>query len=71
MANLNQITELVKINLPSGLNTDFNSRERHLNVEIQKLIDSYNNRGYTVVEKNPINKTATHATVKFVVQKLI
>jgi hypothetical protein len=67
------ITEshLVKINLPNQQNSTFNSREKHMNVEIQKCIDSYNKRGYMVVEKNAINKTATHATIKFVVQKLI
>lgn len=71
MANLNQITELVKIDIPTGINVSFNDRERTLNVEIQKIIDSYNKDGYTVVEKNPVNKTSSHATVKFVIQKLI
>ena len=71
MANLNQITELVKIDIPTGINVSFNDRERTLNVEIQKIIDSYNKSGYTVVEKNPVNKTSSHATVKFVIQKLI
>jgi hypothetical protein len=71
MANLNQITELVKIDIPTGINVSFNDRERSLNVEIQRLIDLYNEDGYTVVEKTPVNKTSTHATVKFVIQKLI
>lgn len=64
-------TQLVKINYPNDRNSTFNSREKHLNVEIQKCIDEYNQRGCMVVERNVINKTSTHATVKFVVQKLI
>lgn len=64
-------THLVKIKLPVGKDITFNKREKHMNVEIQKCIDNYNQRGYMVVEKTPSNKTSTHATVKFVVQKLI
>jgi hypothetical protein len=64
-------THLLKINIPNKQDSTFNSREKHMNVEIQKAIDSYNKRGYMVVEQSAINKTATHATIKFVVQKLI
>jgi hypothetical protein len=64
-------TDLVKINLPTGPNITFNLREKHMNVEIQKCIDAYNKNGYMVVEKNPVNKTSTHATVKFVIQKIV
>ena len=64
-------TQLVKINYPNNKNSTFNTREKHLNVEIQKCIDGYNQRGCMVIERNVINKTATHATVKFVIQKLI
>ena len=62
--------QLIKIDLPNGLNVSFNERERHISVEIQKIIDSYNQRGFTVVGKDIVNKTSTHATVNFVVQKL-
>ena len=65
------ITETVKITLPNNLNSTFNSRERHLNVEIQKVIDSYNKKGYTVVDHEAIHKTGTHATVKFNIQNMI
>ena len=64
-------SELVKITLPQGPEVTFNSRERKINTEIQKLIDSYNKRGFTVVERDIIHKTNTHATVKFILQKLI
>ena len=63
--------ELIKIALPNALNTTFNQRERHLNVEIQKLIDSYNQRGFTVVERETVTKSSSHATVRFVIQKLM
>lgn len=64
-------THLVKIKIPNNANSTFNTREKHLNIEIQKCIDSYNNRGIMVIEKNIINKTAEHANVKFTTQKLI
>lgn len=64
-------TQIVKIKLPVGKDTTFNGREKHMNVEIQRCIDSYNNMGYMVIEKTPVNKTSTHATVKFVIQKLL
>lgn len=64
-------THLIRIDYPRGINVTFNTREKHMNVEIQKHIDSFANRGYTVIEKTPITKTSTHATVKFVVQKLV
>jgi hypothetical protein len=63
-------TQLVKINYPNDINSTFNTREKHLNVEIQRCIDSYSQNGCMVVERNVINKTSTHATVKFVIQKL-
>lgn len=64
-------TQLVKIPLPTGLNSTFNSREKQMNTEIQKRIDLYNQQGYMVIEKTAVNKSSTHATIKFVVQKLI
>lgn len=64
------ITETVKIPLQNNLNTTFNSRERTINTEIQKLIDSYAQRGFTVVNREIITKTSTHATVKFTVQQM-
>jgi hypothetical protein len=63
--------QLVKIQLPTGLNSSFNSREKQMNTEIQKRIDLYNQQGYMVIEKTVINKSSNHATIKFVVQKLI
>jgi hypothetical protein len=62
---------LIKINIPEKLNSNFNFREKHINIEIQKNIDSYNDKGYMVVEKSILNKTSTHATVRFMVQKLV
>jgi predicted GNAT superfamily acetyltransferase len=64
-------TEVVRVNLPNDLNTTFNSRERTLNVEIQKVIDAYNKKGFTVVDREIVHKSATHASVKFIIQKLI
>jgi hypothetical protein len=61
---------LIRIDYPKGPNVTFNTREKHMNVEIQKQIDTFANKGFTVIEKTPITKTSTHATVKFVVQKI-
>jgi hypothetical protein len=65
------ITENVKIPLDSGPNATFNSRERKINVEVQKLIDSYNQRGYHVISKDVVNKTSSHAVVKFTLQQMV
>jgi predicted GNAT superfamily acetyltransferase len=65
------INETIKITLPNNLNSTFNSRERHLNVEIQKIIDSYNKKGYTVIDHEAIHKTGTHATIRFNIQNMI
>ena len=64
------ITENVKIPLQNTPDTTFNSRERVINVEIQKLIDAYSKRGLTVVDREVVNKTATHANVKFTLQPM-
>jgi cellobiose phosphorylase len=64
------ITELVKIPLENTLNCTFNTRERKINTEIQKLIDSYAQRGFTVINREITTKTATHAAVKFTLQRM-
>jgi hypothetical protein len=64
------ITETVKIPIENTPNTTFNSRERTINVEVQKLIDAYSKRGLTVVDREVVNKTATHANVKFTLQPM-
>jgi hypothetical protein len=64
------ITEIVKIPLENTINSSFNSREKKINTEIQKLIDSYGNRGFTVVNREITTKTSTHAAVKFTLQKM-
>jgi hypothetical protein len=69
MANIKE-TQLVKIPLPDNANTTFRDREKHMNVEIQKCIDEYNKKGYMVIEKTAVNKTSTHATIKFIVQRI-
>jgi hypothetical protein len=62
-------THLIKIGFPTGPNITFGMRENAMNVGIQKQIDSFTEKGYAVLEKIPILKTTTHATVRFVVQK--
>lgn len=64
------INEIVKIPLENTLTSTFNSRERKINTEIQKLIDSYAQRGFTVVNREITTKTSTHAAVKFTLQKM-
>jgi hypothetical protein len=64
-------SHLVKIPLPDKPDVSFNQRERIISTEVQKLIDAYNKQGRTVVDREIINKTSTHATVKFTTQKLI
>lgn len=62
-------TKIISIKFPTTKPLSYGDREKHLNVEIQKHIDSFNQQGYGVIEKTPINKTAYSASVKFVVQK--
>lgn len=62
-------TKVISIKFPKDKPLSYGEREKYMNVEIQKQIDSFNQQGYGVIEKTPINKTAFSASVKFVVQK--
>jgi hypothetical protein len=64
------ITEIRKILLPNSPTTNFNQRERQLNVAIQKLIDEYQRNGFKVVNRDITYKTSSHANVKFDLQQL-
>jgi hypothetical protein len=64
------IIENVKIPIKNSPNTTFNDRERTINVEIQKIIDAYSKIGLTVVDREIVTKTATHANVKFTLQQM-
>lgn len=63
------IKETIKINIPET--TSFSQREKHINTEIQKSIDLYNSRGFTVLNYEVINKTNTYASVKFNLKRMI
>lgn len=62
-------TDTVKIQLKSA--SPFNERERMINVEVQKAIDLYNSKGYTVLSHEVANKTDSYATVKFTLKRMI
>lgn len=58
------IKEQVKIEIKNQ-NLSFGDRERLINTEIQKLIDSYNKRGFNVLSHSLKNKTGSFASVDF------
>jgi hypothetical protein len=58
------IKEIVKIEIKNQ-NLTFGDRERFINTEIQKVIDSYNKRGFNVINHSLQNKSANFATVNF------
>lgn len=58
------IKEIVKIQIPNK-NLDFSTREKFINTELQKIIDSYNNKGFTVLNHSIINKNSSYANVQF------
>lgn len=64
-------SEVVRIDLPNTPNSNFNTRERTLNVEVQKVIDAYNRKGFVVVDREIIHKSATHASIRFDVQRML
>jgi hypothetical protein len=57
-----QETIKIQINKP---NATFSEREKYINTEIQKIIDSYNNKGFNVLSHSVKNKTNSFATVEF------
>ena len=63
------IQETIKINIPET--SSFSNREKHVNTEIQKNIDLYNSRGFTVFSYDVLNKTNTYASVKFNLKRMI
>lgn len=62
-------TKIILVKFPTTKPLSYSDREKLLNVEIQKNIDFFNQQGYGVIEKAPINKTANTASIKFVIQK--
>jgi hypothetical protein len=62
-------TKIIAIRFPNDKPLSYGEREKYMNVEIQKQIDLFNQQGYGVMEKTPINKTASTASIKFVIQK--
>ena len=62
--------ETIKIFLPKN-NSDFSKREKVTNNQIQKLIETYNSRGYVVLDHKVVNKSDAHASVQFSLKKMI
>lgn len=62
--------ETIKILLPTA-NADFSKREKIINVQIQKLIESYNDKGFIVLGHQVVNKSNAHASVQFDLKKMI
>jgi predicted GNAT superfamily acetyltransferase len=62
------IKELVKIEIPES--SSFGERERQINVQTQKLIDSFVSRGYLVIDHKIINKASAYATIGFTLRKI-
>jgi hypothetical protein len=63
------IKEQVKIEIKNQ-NLSFGDRERLINTEIQKIIDSYNKRGFNVLSHTLQNKTGSFASVNFDLLKM-
>lgn len=60
---------IIKIDFKKD-NGNFSDRERTLSFEIQRIIDSYHNKGLLVLEHKILMKSTTHALVEFVYQKM-
>lgn len=66
----NIMKEHIKIKYKPNDQT-FNERERTMNVEIQKMIDFYRQKGCIVLEHKVYHKTSTHAMVEFSLKKML
>jgi hypothetical protein len=64
------IKEIVKIKIPNK-NLNFSDREKFINTEIQKIIDSYNRKGFTVVSHSIMTKNSLTASIKFELIKML
>ena len=64
------ITETVVIKIKDG-NLSFSDRERIVNTEILKQIDSFKSKGFIVIDHNILNKTNSHATVNFSLKRMV
>jgi hypothetical protein len=64
------IKEIVKIQIPNK-NLDFSTREKFINTELQKIIDSYNNKGFTVLSHSILNKNGSNASFQFELMRVL
>ena len=64
------ISEIVKIPFVKP-NQSFSDREKRINTEIQKLMESYSNKGYIVLNHTVLNKTDSNASVKFNLKQMV
>lgn len=62
--------ELIKIKTKKE-NMSYSEREKFINTEIQKIIDSYNQQGYIVLGHNVLNKASMHTSVEFTLKQMI
>jgi chorismate synthase len=63
------IKAIVKIELKP--NSSFNQRERTINEQVQKNIDSFSSKGYITISHKINNKTEKFASVEFILQPMI
>jgi hypothetical protein len=61
--------EIIKINMPNK-NLTFSEREKFINTETQKIMESYNNRGYIVISHSILNKSGSGVSVQFDIQQM-
>jgi hypothetical protein len=64
------ITETVVIKIKDG-NLSFSDRERIINTQILKQIDSFKSKGFIVIDHNILNKNNSHATVNFSLKRMV
>ena len=63
-------TETIKIPFTKP-NLSYSDREKTINTEIQKIMDSYNSKGFIVISHSILNKTDSNASVNFNFKKMI
>lgn len=64
------IKEIVKIQMPNK-NLNFSEREKFINTELQKIIDAYNKKGFTVVNHSILNKGGSNVSFQFNLVKFL
>jgi hypothetical protein len=64
------ITETVRIAITKP-NLSFSDREKFINTNIQKIMENYKQSGMIVMNHNVVNKSDSHASVKFNLTKMV